>query len=106
MKPIRPIVTDRPTETMNSTIPEARPPSRMLAIRTMSSMEKKPPPVRQRAAACSRWEAPDALLALPFLELLAHVLHRVDGADVLLHQPPAGFHHLAQVLVHHDVAGV
>jgi hypothetical protein len=35
-KPISPIVTDKPTETMNSTIPEAKPPSRML----MGSMKK------------------------------------------------------------------
>jgi hypothetical protein len=30
-KPIRPIVTDRPTDTMNSTMPAATPPSTMLA---------------------------------------------------------------------------
>src|SRR5260221_6014069 len=44
------------------------------------------------------------LFATPFLQFLAHVLHGVDGADVLLHQPPAALDDFAQVLVHHDVA--
>ena len=45
---ISPIVTDRPTETMNNTIPEAKPPRRIL----IGSI-KKPPPVRMPRAAVS-----------------------------------------------------
>src|SRR5258708_12687701 len=59
---------------------------------------------RAAALSATTWEGRRLLFATPFLQFLAHVLHGVDGADVLLPQPPAAPDHLAQVLVHHDVA--
>src|ERR1700690_796098 len=100
-KPIRPMVTDSPTDTMNSTMPAAAPPRRM-PIKSMG--RKRPrPAARRRQFGHSRYEA--RLLAAPAdLELLAHVLHRGDEAEALLVQPAVLLHQLAQILVHDDVA--
>src|SRR5882762_5849038 len=95
-KPMRPIVTERPTDTMNSTMPAATPPSTMLARSTPAIMggmggARSPP--------CSSTGAgPDLLL-------LAGVLDPVDLADHLLEDAPVLHHRLGQVLVHDDISG-
>src|SRR5262249_54563019 len=98
-KPIRPMVTDRPTDTMNRTIPAATPPRSMLATST--------PQITRAPTGASRGSgrAPSLPGARPDLLLLALVLHRVDLADGLLGDVAVLHHHLGQVLVHHDVAG-
>src|SRR5262245_12089680 len=91
---MRPIVTERPTDTMNSTMPAATPPRSMLA----TSMPK----------ITNEW-APRLLggrSARPDLLLLARVLDPVDLADHLLVDAAVLHHRLGQVLVHHDVARV
>src|SRR6266705_183558 len=87
-KPMRPIVTDRPTDTMNSTMPAATPPRSMLATST--------PKITGRSLLGR---------AGPDLLLLAGVLDPVDLADHLLEDAPVLHHRLGQVLVHDDVAG-
>src|SRR5215472_16317194 len=85
-KPMRPIVTDRPTDTMNNTIPAATPPRSVLTTST------------------PRITDGESLGARPDLLLLAGVLDVVDLADHLLADAAVLHHHLGQVLVHHDVA--
>src|SRR5437867_5268688 len=84
-KPIKPMVTERPTDTMNSTMPAATPPSSMLARST------------PKITSFGR--------ARPDLLLLAGVLDPVDLADHLLENAPVLHHRLGQVLVHYDIAG-
>src|SRR5882672_958006 len=103
--PIRPIVTDRPTETINSTMPAAMPPKRMLIRLFRSIKRNRRPggfPGRRHYSAASNVPL---LLATTLGQLLAHVLDRGDDADVLLIEAPVLLHDLAQVLVHDDVAG-
>src|SRR6185436_15304875 len=104
-KPISPMVTDRPTETMNSTIPAAMPPSSMLTRLFRSIKRNRRPgsfPGRRRSATAS---SVPLLLATALGQLLAHVLDRVDDADVLLVEAAVLLDDLAQVLVHDDVPG-
>src|SRR5262249_60534319 len=94
-KPIRPMVTDRPTETMNSTMPAATPPSTMLATST--------PKITGWSAGCGEWLVAGAR---PDLQLLAGIFHAFDLADHLLAELAiAPHHHLREVFVHDDVAG-
>src|SRR5215813_9780800 len=79
-KPMRPIVTDRPTYTMKSTIPAATPPSSMLATSA--------PRITRRKEASARGSL---RRARPDLLLLARVLHVVDLADHFLVDPPVLF---------------
>src|SRR5262245_37167294 len=90
-KPISPIVTDRPTDTMKSTIPAATPPSSMLATST--------PRITERWGGAARGSL---RRARPDLLLLARVLHVVDLADHLLVHAAVLHDRLGQVLVHHD----
>src|SRR5262245_65128992 len=94
---------------MNSTMPAAMPPSRMLMrlLRSTTGPQKR----NRRSGFCSGRRLRSAsggalllLLAAALGKLLAHVLHRVDDADVLLREAPVLLHDLAQVLVHDDVA--
>src|SRR5262245_65647278 len=99
-EPMRPIVTDRPTDTMKSTMPAATPPRSMLATST--------PQItcalgRRRRSRARRGPA-RSLGARPDLLLLAGVLDAVDRADHLLRDLAVLHHHLGEVLVHHDVA--
>ena len=55
-KPIRPMVTDSPTDTMNSTMPAARPPSSMLAT-SMPKITRDPAETACRAMARARFIA-------------------------------------------------
>src|SRR4051794_23174526 len=88
--PISPMVTDSPTETMNSTIPAASPPRIMLA----TSM----PRIMPRAPRSPAWRD---------LLRLADVLDVLDRGEKLLVQlAVSALDHLDQVLVHHDVAGL
>src|SRR5438094_9499448 len=80
-KPMRPIVTDSPTDTPNSTMPAATPPRSMLATST--------PKVTGRALLGR---------AGPDLLLLAGVLDPVDLAHHLLEDAPGPHHRLGQVL--------
>src|SRR5947207_13401841 len=98
-KPIRPMVTDRPTDTMNSTMPAATPPSTMLAMSA--------PKITGGPAYVWRGANRDSVgRARPDLQLLARVLHPLDLADHLLVQLAIrAHHHLGQVFIHHDVAG-
>src|SRR5262245_57169686 len=90
--PISPMVTERPTETMNSTMTAATPPRSMLATSTPRIMrERRPRGLLRRGAGSD-------------LLLLARVLDRVDPADDLLVDAAVLHHRLGQVLVHHDVA--
>src|SRR5262249_12848036 len=89
---MRPIVTERPTDTMNSTMPTATPPRSLLA----TSMPKITNGFETRLLG-GRSARPDLLL-------LARVLDAVDLADHLLVDAPVLHHRLGQVLVHHDVA--
>src|SRR5215831_5180760 len=98
-KPIRPMVTDRPTDTMNRTIPAATPPRSMLAT-SMPRITRAP-----TGASRGRGGAGSLPGARPDLLLLALILHRVDLADGLLGDVAVLHHDLRQVLVHHDVAG-
>src|SRR5215813_3130467 len=91
-KPMRPIVTERPTDTMNSTMPAATPPSSMLARSTPKITNE-----RDARLLGGRSARPDLLL-------LARVLDPVDLADDLLVDAAVLHHRLGQVLVHHDVA--
>src|SRR4029450_7901986 len=129
-KPIRPIVTDRPTETMNSTMPAATPPRSMLATSTPKITERGAP--RGESIASPRgapaepgrlgaggggappsggWlgghPAPPILSsrAGPDLLLLAGVLDPVDLADDLLEHAAVLHDRLGEVLVHHNIAG-
>src|SRR5499427_4147530 len=90
-KPIRPIVTERPTDTMNKTMPAATPPSSMLATST--------PKITTAERLLGRCRARTDLL------LLAGVLDPVDLADHLLVDTPVLHDRFGQVLVHDDVAG-
>src|SRR5262245_23068223 len=90
--PIKPMVTDRPTETMNNTMPAATPPRIMLA-RSMPKITSGPSP------------RPSLGGTRADLLLLAGVLHPVDLADRLLDDAAVLHDRLGQVLVHHDVAG-
>src|SRR5437867_12861019 len=117
-KPIKPMVTERPTETMNSTIPAATPPRSMLATstpkitrRSVGGRSRPGPPRgegrRQRVSRRGRGVAVPGSLrrARPDLLLLAGVLDAVDLADDLLEDAAVLHDRLRQVLVHHDVAG-
>src|ERR1700687_4178057 len=91
-KRIRPMVTDSPTDTMNSTMPAARPPRRM-PVRSMASKRPRPAAGRRR---CGRSRCENPLLAAPAdLELLAHVLHGGNDTEVFLMQPAVLLHQLA-----------
>src|SRR5215813_5759771 len=92
-KPIRPMVTERPTDTMKSTMPAATPPRSMLATST--------PKITN---GCDARRLVGGRSARPDLLLLARVLDAVDLADHLLVDAPVLHHRLGQVLVHHDVA--
>src|SRR5688572_13526103 len=85
-KPIKPMVTESPTETMNRIMPAAMPPRSMLATSTP----------RISGGSLGR--------AGPDLLLLAGVLDRVDLADDLLEHAAVLHHRFRQVLVHDDVA--
>src|SRR5512132_4191707 len=89
-KPIKPMVTDNPTDTMNSTMPAATPPRSMLATST--------PRIMRGGAASLRGARPDLLL-------LARVLDAVDLADDFLEDAAILHDRLRQILVHHDVPG-
>src|SRR5262249_34612180 len=125
-KPIRPIVTDRPTETMNSTMPAATPPRIMLAMSTPKITRggwgglggpSRPPqlqsghPAHRSTPRPSRdiggRSKPPILLtrARPDLLLLAGVLDPVDLSDDLLEHAAVLHARLGQVLVHHNIAG-
>src|SRR5262245_30675293 len=93
-KPINPMVTDNPTDTMNSTMPAARPPRRM-PVRSIACR-----PFRPAAGPGRLRRAGTPLLAAPTdLELLAHVFHGGNDGEVLLVQPAVFLLELAQVLV-------
>src|SRR5882724_3675049 len=89
--PMRPMVTDRPTDTMNSTMPAATPPRSMLATSTPKITD-----ARVRLFGGGR--------AWPDLLLLAGVLDPVDLADDFLVDAAVLHHRFGQVLVHDDVA--
>src|SRR4029453_10955099 len=91
--PIRPIVTERPTDTMNSTMPGATAPRSMLATST---------PKITSASGGGRLLGSRS--ARPDLLLLAGVLHPVDLADHLLVDAAVLHDGLGQVLVNHDLA--
>src|SRR5688572_30542140 len=88
-KPIRPIVTERPTETMNSTMPAARPPSRMPAT-SSPKITGSPAFPNKTAARHAGRRLPHTIIeawlfpARTNLVCLASILHGVDLADVLL----------------------
>src|SRR5262245_6807818 len=116
-KPIKPMVTERPTDTMNSTIPAATPPSSMLTTSTPKIMRgcdggrqlPKPPPAedgRRRVTCRRRRVAVSESLrgARADLLLLARVLDPVDLADDLLVDAAVLQDRLRQILVHDDVA--
>src|SRR6266850_6659221 len=86
-KPISPMVTESPTDTMNSTMPAATPPRSMLA----TSMPK----ITGRSLLGR---------AGPDLLLLAGVLDPVDLADHLLEDASVLHHRFRQILVHDDIA--
>src|SRR5262245_64196414 len=90
-KPIRPMVTESPTDTMKSTMPAATPPRSMPArsVPKITGTDERRLLPRARAD----------------LLVLADVLHAVDLADRLLDDLAVLHHRLGQVLVHHDVAG-
>src|SRR4029450_7096030 len=110
-KPINPMVTGRPTDTMKSTMPAATPPSSMLATSTpkITRARERPgaPGARRtrrglggaRTASCSSRRARADLL------VLAGVLDGVDLPDRLLEDATVLHHGLREILVHHDVAG-
>src|SRR5262249_27557875 len=123
-KPIRPVVTDRPTETMNRTMPAATPPRIMLATSTPKITRggwgglggpSRPPqlqsghPAHRSTPRPSRdigeRSKPPILLtrARPDLLLLAGVLDPVDLSDHLLEHAPILHARLGQVLVHHNI---
>src|SRR5882724_8842236 len=115
-KPIRPIVTDRPTETMNRTMPAATPPRSMLATSKITwadpgglggpsrtpQLQSEHPAQRSTLMPSRDVGAPPKLLsrARPDLLLLAGVLDPGDRADDLLVDPAVLHHRLGQVLVH------
>src|SRR5262245_30700711 len=112
--PIRPMVTDRPTDTMNSTIPAATPPRSMLATSTprITGVWRGPALIAwtarggRRTSGCRSGAVPGSLRgARPDLLLLARVLDAVDLADDLLVDAAVLHDRLRQILVHHDVAG-
>src|SRR3990172_8644813 len=108
-----PMVTESPTDTMNSTMPAARPPRAML-IRSIGWTSRRarraPEKSRRPWAGCGRrllrrGSGGPALLAAPTdLELLALVLHGLGRADRLLIEAPVLHGQLAQILVHDHVA--
>src|SRR5215510_10079281 len=123
-KPIRPIVTDRPTETMNSTMPAATPPRIMLATSTpkitrggwggLGGPSRSPQlqsgyPAHRLTPRSSMdiggRSKPPILLTSARADLLflAGVLDPVDLADDLLEHPAVLHDRLGQVLVHDDV---
>src|SRR6266478_8588542 len=117
-KPIKPMVTERPTDTMNSTIPAATPPRSMLATSTPKIMrgsaggrsvpDGPPADGGRRLLACRsrRVAVPGSLGgARPDLLLLTSVLDSVDLADDLLEHAAVLHDRLRQILVHDDVAG-
>src|SRR5215471_700847 len=99
-KPMRPIVTDRPTDTMKSTMPAATPPRSMLATSTPQITSALG---RGRRSQSGRGSA-RSLGARPDLLLLAGVLDAVDRADHLLRDLAVLHHDFGEVLVHHDIA--
>src|SRR5262245_60582281 len=114
-KPIRPIVTDSPTDTINSTMPAARPPSSMLRT-SMPKITSGPPSVgdgsrRRRSdegAAASHLcralvERPRSL-AGRYLQRLAGIFDILDGRNRVLRKTAIPHDHLGQILIHHDVA--
>src|SRR2546427_9151725 len=113
-KPIRPIVTERPTDTMNSTMPAATPPRSMLATSTpkitsgLGGVEERPgsPWARRTSGGLGGARNPpcSSSRARPDLLLLAGVPDPVDLADHLLVDAAVLHHRLGQVLVHDDVA--
>src|SRR5262245_58860481 len=88
-KPMSPIVTESPTDTMKSTMPAAPPPRSMLATST--------PRITRTASARS---PPSLGTARPDLLLLAGVLDPVDLPDHLLVHAAILHHRLGQLLVH------
>src|SRR5258705_8257944 len=119
-KPIKPIVTESPTDTMNSPMPAATPPRTMLATsppKTPGASYGRSPGfagtwIYRRASAggapAPRRPAASTSLgsgsARADLLLLAGVLDPVDLADHLLVDAAILHHRLGQVLVHDDVA--
>src|SRR5262245_26469328 len=91
-KPIKPMVMEGPTDTMNSTMPAATPPRIVLTTSASITEAAQGTLLRRRGAGAD-------------LLLLARVLHRVDLADRLLDDAAVLHHRLGEVLVHHDVAG-
>src|SRR2546428_3294265 len=110
-KPIKPMVTERPTDTMNSTMPAATPPRSMLATSTpkITSVEERPgsPGARRALGGLGGARSPpcSSRRARPDLLLLARVLDGLDLADRLLENAAVFHHRLGEVLVHDDVAG-
>src|SRR3989442_652030 len=116
-KPIKPIVTERPTDTMKSTMPPATPPRTMLATSmpkitssAVGSGNYATSPPRERLVWSSRRNGSAAQPSLggagPDLLFLACVLHGVDLAKNLLEEAAVFHHHLGHILVHDDVASV
>src|SRR3954468_18046061 len=124
---MRPMVTDSPTETMNSTMPAASPPSSMLATslpKITLTLARKCHSRRAPFARTGRFPDPhvqavcwrgrhrgliDACTsscARRGLLRLAGILHVVDLADHLLGEAAILHDHLGEVLVHHDVARI
>src|SRR5262245_58033548 len=113
-KPISPMVTERPTDTMNRTMPAATPPRSMLATSTPRIMRgpaggghsAKPPPAgggRRWAGRACREGRGSLRGARPDLLVLAGVLDAVDLPDDLLEDAAVPHDCLRQILVHHDV---
>src|SRR4029077_7013069 len=120
-KPIKPMVTERPTDTMNSTVPAATPPRTMPATSVPkitssavgSGTDSTPPPPPAGAErppwSCRRTggAVPRSVGgARPDLLFLAGVLHGVDLANHLLEEAAVLHHRLGQILVHDDVASI
>src|SRR5262245_31698591 len=123
---MRPMVTDSPTDTMNSTMPAASPPSSMLATSIPKITLAPRPKMHSRrtpfartgrfpdphvqamdgeaAFAASRMSATSG--ARRNLLRLAGILHVVDLADHLLGEAAILHDYLGEVLVHDNVARV
>src|SRR3954471_22932774 len=100
-KPIRPIVTERPTEITYSTAPKARPRNSVLMrperISIGSSGNKTP----AGAAGVLRFSRVTLLLLVDFLP---RILDRGDGLELHVGEMTTDLAYLAHVLVLHDVA--
>src|SRR5580692_2107460 len=119
--PISPMVIDSPTETMNSTVPAERPPSRMPA--RLATRSTGDPEAGEWRVANSEWRHrlfPIRYFAIS-LFALSYLLFRravADGQrfalildvgerlqDFLVQLAVGSFHDLVEILVHDDVAG-